>query len=70
MQTRVMALTPLCTALLFLRVPHAQDNQIFVFEIVARNGIAIREHFAIIRKENPPSRQRAACRSDDAVAQR
>jgi len=34
--------------LLFLRVPHTRHKQIFVLEVVARDGAAIREHLAII----------------------
>ena len=59
-----------CGTLLLLLVPHAQDKQIFLLEIVTRDGIAIREHFSIVRKNEPPSGQRAARRRDDAVAQR
>jgi hypothetical protein len=44
------------TALLFLRVTHAQDEQILVLEIVARDGVAVCKHLAIVRQDKPPSR--------------
>jgi len=65
-QTREMAFPG--AGLLFLRVPHAQDKQIFVLEIVARDGIAIREHFVIVEEDQPSRGQRAARRRGDAVA--
>lgn len=54
----------------FFLVPHAQDKQIVVLEIVARDGIAIREHFAVVRQDESPSGQCTARHRDDTVAQR
>lgn len=56
--------------LLFLRVPHTQYKQIFVLEVVARDRIAIREHFTVVGEDEPPRGQRATRRCDDAVAER
>ena len=57
-------------ALLFLRVPHTQHKQIFVLEVIARDGVAIREHLAVVREEDSPRGQSATRRRDDAVAER
>jgi len=56
--------------LLFLRVPHTQYNQIFVLKVVARDGVAIREHLAIVREDESPRGQSATRRRGDAVAER
>jgi len=56
--------------LLFLRVPHAQHKQIFVLEVVTRDGVAIREHLAVVREHESPRGQSATRRRDDAVAER
>ena len=55
--------------LLFLRVPHAQYQQIFILEVIARDGVAVREHLSVVREDDPSRGQRAISRRDDAVAE-
>jgi len=54
----------------FLRVPHTQHKQIFILEVVAHDGVAIREHFAVVREDESPRRQSTTRCRDDAVAER
>lgn len=55
--------------LLFLWVPHTQHKQIFVLKVVARDGVAIREHLAVVREDESPRGQSTTRRRDDAVAE-
>ena len=56
--------------LLFLRVPHTQNKQIFLLEVVARDGVAIREHLAIVGENESPRGQSTPRHRDDAIAKR
>ena len=56
--------------LLFLLVPDTQNDKVLVLEVVARDGVLVRQHLARIRQPDLGRSDRAAGLLEETVAQR